>query len=99
MSHKISYKIAQQVWVHFFKQPISQKKQYHATMYAHLFTIQFDDFSVLIFFVFVKPPTGKTNLKEDNDGTDEHADALEKISYHMDEGCSHTGIGLLSPAS
>lgn len=48
---------------------------------------------------FVKPHTGKTNLKENNDGTDEHAYALEKISYHMDKGCSHTGIGLLSPVS
>lgn len=46
-----------------------------------------------------KPPTGKTNLKEDNNGTDEYADALEKISYHMDKGCSHTSIGLLSPVS
>lgn len=38
-------------------------------------------------------------LEEDNDGADEHAEALEKIAHHVDKGRSHTGIGLLSPPS
>ena len=37
------------------------------------------------------------HLKEDDDGADEHADALEKISHHVDEGRSYAGVGLLSP--
>lgn len=40
-----------------------------------------------------------THLEEDDDGTDEHADALEEIPDHVDEGCSHAGVGLLAPAS
>lgn len=36
------------------------------------------------------------NLEEDNDGADEHAEALEKISHHVYKGCSHAGVGLLS---
>lgn len=35
-------------------------------------------------------------LEEDDEGADEHTDALEKISHHMDKGRSHTGIGLLN---
>lgn len=50
-------------------------------------------------FFSVMPPSAKTDLEVDNDGADEHADALEEISYHMDKGCSHAGIGLLTPVS
>ncbi len=41
----------------------------------------------------------RPNLEEDDEGTDEHTDALQKISHHVDKCCSHTGIGLPSPLS
>lgn len=41
----------------------------------------------------------ETNLEEDDDGTNEHADALEKISNHVDECRAHAGVGLLGPVS
>ena len=44
-------------------------------------------------------PVEKPNLEEDNDGADEHADALEKVSHHVDKGRSHTGVVLLNPPS
>lgn len=40
-----------------------------------------------------------TNLEKDDEGADEHADALQQISHHVDEGRSHTGIDLLGPFS
>lgn len=55
--------------------------------------------SGFLFFFSGKDPTGETNLQVDNDGADEHADALEQISNHVDKGCSHAGVGLLSLAS
>lgn len=39
------------------------------------------------------------HLEEYDDGADEHAEALQEISHHVDKGGSHTGISLLSPAS
>lgn len=44
-------------------------------------------------------PRQTANLEKYNDGADEHAEALEKISHHVDKGRSHAGIGLLSPPS
>lgn len=64
---------------------------------AQSFKFYFDYFYVWVFREM--PSTAKTNLEEDNYGTNEHADALEKISNHMDKCCSHTGIGLLSSLS
>lgn len=41
----------------------------------------------------------ETNLEVDDDGTDEHADALEQVSDHVHERCAHAGVGLLRPVS
>lgn len=49
-----------------------------------------------------EPPRANTEtpyLEEDNDGADEHADTLEQVAHHVDEGRSHTGVGLLRPPS
>lgn len=39
----------------------------------------------------------KSYPKEDDNGADEHANALEKVSNHVHERCPHTCVGLLSP--
>ena len=35
-----------------------------------------------------------SDLKEDDDSTDEHADALQQVSHHVHEGRTHTGVSL-----
>lgn len=54
-----------------------------------------------LWVVVVFPSQGLfgTDLEKDDEGADEHADALQQISHHVDEGRSHTGIGLLGPFS
>lgn len=41
----------------------------------------------------------RTNLEKDDECADKDADALQQISHYVDEGCSHTGIGLLGSFS